>query len=113
MTIKQWNVHNIRQENKDKISRYITTTENLNVIQKRKLDRFKVNFSQIIANTPTGFHTHKVSAIALSNDGSLCCSGSEDLTVKLWNVKTNKEIAALVGHVNTITFVAITVYIFI
>lgn len=83
--------------------------QSLNTMQKRKIDRFNINYTQISSSSSFGYHTNNVVSIALSNDGNLCVTGSKDLTVKIWNVKTNCEILTLVGHVNTVNFVAFTV----
>src|SRR6187200_1550308 len=43
-------------------------------------------------------HTNFVRSLAYSPDGKTLASGSEDETIKLWDVKTKKEQATLKGH---------------
>ena len=43
-------------------------------------------------------HDGRVQAVAYSPDGKMLASGSEDKTIKLWDVTTGKERATLKGH---------------
>jgi WD40 repeat protein len=43
-------------------------------------------------------HSLKVLSVAFSPDGKYLASGSEDRTVKLWSVESQKEISTLRGH---------------
>jgi WD40 repeat protein len=51
-------------------------------------------------------HEASVSCIAFSHDGKKLASGSEDKTIKLWDVRGEKSIATLLGHADTIWCVA-------
>ncbi|MBD2540753.1 serine/threonine protein kinase [Coleofasciculus sp. FACHB-SPT36] len=56
--------------------------------------------------TLTG-HSNYVNSVAFSPDGQILASGSEDNTIKLWQLGTGKEIRTLTGHsesVNSIAF---------
>ena len=43
-------------------------------------------------------HTHWVTSVAFSMDGSLLASGSVDSTIRLWDVETGKLIRVLAMH---------------
>jgi WD40 repeat protein len=45
--------------------------------------------------------------VSFSSDGKILASGSDDKTIKLWDVETGKEIRTLTGHnsyVNSVSF---------
>ncbi|HEY9606173.1 MAG TPA: serine/threonine-protein kinase [Allocoleopsis sp.] len=60
-----------------------------------------------LTNTLTG-HSKMVRAIAISPDGQLIASGSEDNTIKVWNLRTGKLLRTLTGHSGGIRSVAIS-----
>src|SRR4051794_143553 len=47
-------------------------------------------------------HTKPVRSVAFSPDGKTLASGSEDSTIKLWEVTTGKERAILKGHTSSV-----------
>jgi WD40 repeat protein len=52
-------------------------------------------------------HPSEVNEVSFSPDGKTLASGSEDKTVKLWDVETGKELKTLKGHqdsVNSVSF---------
>jgi WD40 repeat protein len=53
-------------------------------------------------------HTHDVSSIQFTNDGSALVSGSYDSTVKVWDVRTGRASLTLGEHRNSILAVALT-----
>jgi WD40 repeat protein len=53
-------------------------------------------------------HTHRISALALSQDGRRALSGSYDKTARLWNVETGEEIRRFDGHTDTVFWVALS-----
>src|SRR5919202_529466 len=60
-----------------------------------------------LANTLSG-HSKRVSSIAMTPDGQLIASGSNDKTVKLWNLQTGKAIRTLTGFSSIVYSVAIS-----
>ncbi|MEB3278701.1 MAG: WD40 repeat domain-containing serine/threonine-protein kinase [Lyngbya sp.] len=55
--------------------------------------------------TLTG-HSNLVRSVAFSPDGRILASGSDDKTIKLWDVSTRREIVTLRGHLSLILSVA-------
>jgi WD40 repeat protein len=51
-------------------------------------------------------HSESVYSVAFSPDGKYLASGSEDNTVKLWSVESQKEVTTLQGHDNIVFSVA-------
>ncbi|MCK5718810.1 MAG: hypothetical protein KAH84_02540 [Thiomargarita sp.] len=56
-------------------------------------------------NTLNG-HTNHVFALAFSPDGQVLASGSDDKTIKLWNISSGENIKTLEGHEHFITSIA-------
>ena len=73
---------------------------------------------QLVAKTPTEEqskvirtlvgHSGGVRAVAISPDSRLLVSGSEDNTIKIWQLKTGRLVRTLIGHTNWISSLAIT-----
>ncbi|MCC5644223.1 ribosome assembly protein 4, partial [Nostoc sp. CHAB 5824] len=60
----------------------------------------------IEVNTLEG-HSSKVNSVVFSPDGKTLASGSEDKTIKLWDISTGKALKTLTGHsskVNSVVF---------
>jgi WD40 repeat protein len=53
-------------------------------------------------------HTDIVNSIAISPDGKTLISGSNDKTIKLWNLGTGDLIGTLSEHTNSVNVVAIS-----
>jgi WD40 repeat protein len=51
-------------------------------------------------------HSQEVKAVAVSPDGKLLASGSDDETVKLWDLATGGELHTLAGHVGEVSALA-------
>jgi WD40 repeat protein len=51
-------------------------------------------------------HSDAVQSVALSPDGRFALSGSDDRTLKLWDVGTGKELRSLRGHGSHVKSVA-------
>ncbi|WP_193196502.1 serine/threonine-protein kinase [Nostoc sp. MG11] len=58
------------------------------------------NPSQSASNQPTALkgHSSDVNSVAFAPDGKTLASGSDDRTIKLWNLSTGKEIYSLRNH---------------
>ena len=55
--------------------------------------------------TPEG-HTGFISSAAVSADGQLVATGSNDYTIRLWQAGSGKELRALIGHKESVTALA-------
>ncbi len=64
-----------------------------------------VSTQQQYIATLTG-HTNRVNSVAFSPDGTTLASGSNDRTVRLWNVATQREITTLTGHTDWVNSMA-------
>ena len=53
-------------------------------------------------------HTGQVRSLAFSSDGTFLVSGSEDKTVRLWDVQTGRVVKTLYGHTEQIRSVSIS-----
>ncbi len=51
-------------------------------------------------------HNYSVNSVSFSSDGKTLVSGSDDSTIKLWNVETGQEIRTLSGHNNSVNSVS-------
>ncbi|MFM6091959.1 MAG: eIF2A-related protein [Dolichospermum sp.] len=73
---------------------------------------FPVNPISMIASLPSGIflertitgHSGSVRSVAYSPDGQTLASGSEDKTIKLWNVKTGNLLQTLASSVNSVAY---------
>jgi WD40 repeat protein len=57
---------------------------------------------RVIGGPFTG-HAKNISVVAFNPDGSLVATGSEDMTIKLWDVKSHNLLGTLEGHTGTVT----------
>ncbi len=53
-------------------------------------------------------HSDVVNAVAVTADGKRAISGSDDNTLKLWNLETGEELFYLIGHCDSVIGVAVT-----
>ncbi len=54
-------------------------------------------------------HTDVVRCVALRTDGRLAVSGSQDMTLKIWDIATGRELRTLLGHTATAAAAVLTV----
>jgi WD40 repeat protein len=59
-----------------------------------------------LLRTLTG-HNDSVRAVALSADGQIAVSGSEDEPLKVWDLARGRELHSLTGHNNSVNAVAL------
>ncbi|MEW6494629.1 MAG: hypothetical protein AB1589_19230, partial [Cyanobacteriota bacterium] len=53
-------------------------------------------------------HSSSVNAVAVTGDGKRAISGSDDSTLKVWNLETGEELFTLNGHSDWVNAVAVT-----
>jgi WD40 repeat protein len=53
-------------------------------------------------------HTRSIRSLAISPDGQILASGSDDKTIKLWQLDTGEELCTLKGHTRPVYSVAIS-----
>ena len=53
-------------------------------------------------------HTGAVSSLALSGDGKRLFSGSQDTTIKVWDLEINREAITLRGHSGPVSSLALS-----
>jgi WD40 repeat protein len=63
--------------------------------------------ADVLAQTMTG-NTGTIAAVALTPDGSRAVTGSNDKTVRVWDLATGTEQAVLTGHTGEVLAVAVT-----
>ncbi len=51
---------------------------------------------------PLTGHTKNISSIAFSQDGRMVAAGSEDKTILVWDVESQRQLATLTGHADTV-----------
>ena len=85
-TLKIWHLHTINTYNSNSINRLI---------------------GDGLMDTFTG-HSDSINAVAISPNGQIVVSGSEDNTIKLWNLNTGECIATLERHEAGVRAVAIS-----
>jgi len=53
-------------------------------------------------------HSYGVESVAITPDGKYIVSGSNDKTIKLWDIKSGEEIRTFEGHSDSVNSVVIT-----
>ena len=68
---------------------------------------FSLNtFAQDFSYTTLEGHRWQVNSVAFSPDGRTLASGSADHTIRLWDVRTGRELQTLTGHRNIVNSVS-------
>ena len=74
-------------------------SKNLEEIQKQ----LKSNFSLYLEG-----HLKTVKSVAVTADNKYIVSGSEDKTIRIWNLLKSRQETVLQGHLEEVTTVAVT-----
>ena len=74
--------------------------------QKQKLQLYKDIKAKSHQLLLTILEQYAIKSINFNNTGTILASGSEDNTIKLWNIETKTEIATLIGHESGVKSVA-------
>ena len=99
---------------KKKIQNIGTKIEKLSYEKKLKSSRFSNTLEKIKGQLESNFslfiegHIDRVSCVAVTKDNKYIISGSEDKTIRIWNILQKTQEAVLKGHVSCINSVAVT-----
>lgn len=74
----------------------------------KKTSDYSVQKYSTCASTVSYSHSSSVASVAVSPDGSILASGSEDCNVKLWSLPDGTLSKKLTGHTNTVLSLAIS-----
>ncbi|MEN6553436.1 MAG: AAA family ATPase, partial [Methanobacterium sp.] len=85
----------------------INETVNEPLILKKEIYLPEYNPHPAILTTLEG-HTGFVNAVAVTPDGKKAVTGSDDHTVRVWDLKTGKNLKTLKGHKGRVKMVAVT-----
>ena len=55
-----------------------------------------------VKNSDITAHTSSVNSVAISQDGKYLISGSDDTTIKVWNLEERREEFTLTGHTSSV-----------
>jgi WD40 repeat protein len=74
----------------------------LAIAQYKDLLLYDLRSHRIVKRLLTG-HAKNIASIAFSRDGTILATGSEDKTIMLWDVKSQRPLGTLAGHSETVT----------
>ena len=69
-------------------------------------ETIKAAFAERWFSPSINFHTDSVNSVAFSPDGKTLASGSDDGTIRLWDVKSGRSLRELTGHSDYVMSVA-------
>ena len=75
--------------------------------RQREIERKRKLENASVVCTLTG-HSNSVNSVAISPDGQILVSGSDDKTIKIWQLSTGEELRILTGHSESVNSVAIS-----
>jgi WD40 repeat protein len=74
----------------------------LAIAQYEDLRLYDLRSHRLIKLPLTG-HTKNISSVAFSPDGTIVAAGSEDKSIVLWDVKSQRALGTMTGHAETVT----------
>ena len=74
----------------------------LAIAQYEDLRLYDLRLHRIIKQPLTG-HAKNISSVAFSQDGTIVAAGSEDKSIVLWDVKSQRGLGTMTGHTETVT----------
>ena len=75
--------------------------------RQREIERKRKLENASVVCTLTG-HSNSVNSVAISPDGQILVSGSDDKTITIWDLSTGQELRTLTGHSESVNSVAIS-----
>jgi WD40 repeat protein len=75
--------------------------------RQREIERKRKLENASVVCTLTG-HSNSVNSVAISPDGQILVSGSDDNTIKIWQLSTGQELRTLTGHSDSVNSVVIS-----
>jgi len=73
----------------------------------RKVE-FRDSSTGLLVGQPCTGHTQHIRSLVMSSDGSFIATGSDDKTVRFWNVKTHKQIGQALKHDSDVSSLTIS-----
>ena len=88
-------------------SEYLVLIKNIIKISSMKLE-IATNLLADDYKLLIGGHTKRVKCIAITNDSKYIVSGSEDMTIRIWEFQTKRLLAILLGHTDSVVSLKLT-----
>jgi WD40 repeat protein len=74
----------------------------LAIVRYEDLILYDLRSHRVVKRALTG-HTKNIASVAFSGDGTVVAAGSEDKTIVLWDVQSQRPLGTLAGHAETVT----------